>query len=138
MLKNILSVIIGVVGGSMTVFAIQRFSSFLHPLPPDLDFFDPIAFKEFIASLPMTALLLVILSHVLGAFLGSFFTARLAKSQKFNLGLLTTFILFIATISNFSMIPHPMWMMVVDLLGVLIMGFYGSKLGAGGVPDYNL
>lgn len=138
MLKNILSVPIGVIIGTMTVFLVQRLNAMIHVPPEGLDPADKEVFAAYIGSLPTLAFLLIISSFVLGALIGAFITSKMAETQKFNLGIFTGFILFVSTFTALTIIPNPLWVVLTGILLTLISLYFGAKWGAGGRPDYDL
>jgi len=137
MLRNIGAAILAIVVGFLFVGFTIQFNNSLYTMPEELTINDKAGLKEYIESLPTQAFYLVIAGHILGACLAAFIGGKLAASHKFLIGILCLTVLFIATISNFLIIPHPLWVIIIDLLGVLIFGFLCARKAAGGVPDYD-
>lgn len=130
LLRNILAVIIGFIGGSCVNMAIIVFVSPLIPLPEGVDpnsmesikaNIDKFGFENFIA--PFAA-------HALGTLSGAFLTACIAKNYKMLLGFLIGLLNMLGGYAAIRMIGGPVWFMIVDLgLAYMPMGGLGGLLG---------
>ena len=136
MLRNIGAVLLSVFIGSMFVGLMVRLNLSLYPMPENLTLENEAGLKEHIESLPSKAFYLVIAGHVLGATIAAFISSKLAESHKFLMGIAGMIIMSVATMSMFLTFPHPIWVIIVDLLGVMIFGFIAARLGAGQLPNY--
>jgi hypothetical protein len=130
-LRSILAVVTGIVAGSVVIFLIQLFSPYQPPEQLDLN--DKSALAGWIRSLPMSALLIVLLSYFLGACTGGFFTNLIAGSTRFRPALVTGFGLFVAGIANLIAIPHPLWFAVVSSLLYFIGAWLGGRVADRGI-----
>jgi hypothetical protein len=128
MLKRALGGLAGLVAGVVVIMIVQAVGHKVYPPPPGFDPSNAEALKALMASMPVGALLFVLLSYALGAFGGGLIAARIGKHLVPALvvgGLLT-----VASIMNLTMVPHPTWFAVANLLLVLPLAFAGGKLGA--------
>ena len=116
MLKKILSVMLGLAAGVVTIFVMQSISYVMFPPPAGLNLNDPDVLKEYVKNVPFGAMLALIIGYAIGAFAGGF-TARLVyKSGGKGIPLIIGALLTIAGVMNMVMIPHPFWFWIVSLM----------------------
>ena len=130
MLRKLLSVIIGVILGSVFVFLIQKLNTSLYPFPEDINPLDKEAIMDHIRSLPSLAFLISILSHAVGSFVAAFAAARISPDTKPLVGIVALVIMFFATVTGAFIVPQPAWVTVTDILGVGLFGYLGVRLGS--------
>lgn len=128
MAKNILAVIIGVIVGGLVIYGIESINMVRFPWPENLSMQDKEAFAEYVVSLPLDALLTVIIAHALGSLVAGFACSKIASNKHIVLGLICGGVFLLGGIMNLVMIPHPLWFMVVDLLVFLPFAWLGAKL----------
>ena len=137
MLRNILSVFVGVLFGALVVFVIEMAGHVLFPPPTDIDLKDPAQLRAAMAQIPVGAKLLVVAGWFLGAFAGCALTSVLSRRWAPAVWVVAaTMTLFVA--STLMAIPHPWWMMIAGLLASPIAGYLAVKAtGAryGAPPD---
>ncbi|NVK22119.1 MAG: hypothetical protein HWD86_06345 [Kangiellaceae bacterium] len=126
--KQILAVIAGVVVGVLTIFAIESINMVRFPWPEGLSMEDTEAFNAYVASLPIDALLTVILAYALGSFVAGFVSAKVATSKHMVIGIICGALLTVAGIMNIMAIPHPMWFNIVSLIVFIPMAIFGVKM----------
>ena len=102
----------------------------IYPIPVDLNVKDPLAMNSYIKELPYKAFVLVIIAHIVGAFIASFIAGMVARSKRFNLGLLAGAILLFFTIWNAFSLGQPMGINIIDIVGTSLAAVLGAKLGA--------
>jgi hypothetical protein len=77
--------------------------------------------KELLASIPIAALIVVILAHGCAVLAGAWVINRIEPSAQ--VGLLVFFLLiFVSTAMNLLTLPHPFWFEVTDMAVVLVSG----------------
>jgi hypothetical protein len=128
MARNIIGVIIGIAAAGMVVFFIQSVSSSLFPMPQDLNPSDTEAMKEYVATLPPLAFILLLLSHFFGALAGAAIGSKVASSQQFRISMFIGAFMLLMGVINLTMIPHPAWFMVADMFTYLPGAFIGYKV----------
>lgn len=131
MARNICAVLLSIIIGSFFLRFMIEYNIKLYPMPESLTLENEEGLKAHIESLPPKAFYLVIVGNTIGTLLAAFVSSKLAGSHKFLMGMASMIIMSVATISMFLSLPHPIWVIIVDLLGVLILGFIGARLGAG-------
>ena len=80
MVRTIVGILVGIVIAVATVFAIEQIVHLFAPAPPDFDMRDPEQVRARVASLPVTAFVLVLLGWVLGTALGSWAAVRISRA----------------------------------------------------------
>ena len=131
MLRNIGAVISGIIGGVIAVGLINKLGHNLYGAAEYVDQDDQQAMIEFTESLPIEAFLFVILASSVGAFMAGLITSRIAENNHYYLGLVSGFMIFIATLITALSIPGgPGWLLPVSLIATALMGIAGAKLGS--------
>lgn len=136
MLRAITTTIIGVILGMMGMMAMHYLSMVFYPLPEGVTMEDAEALNKYMAIAPLGAMLLVIVSHAMGSFIGSLVATLLSQVSKWKnstafkyqflfIGLLFTY----AGWYNLENLIHPDWFKI-DLLFYLPAAYLGYKLVA--------
>lgn len=126
--RTILGVLAGVVVAWLVIVLCQFGSTALHPPPPGIDLRDPTQLAAFIEAAPLGAMLLVLAGYALGALLGGWTAARMARHKRVA-ALLIGALVLAGVIANFALIPHPLWMAVTGVLLPLPAAWLGARLG---------
>ena len=87
---------------------------------------DPASVAAFVATLPASALLLVLSGWVLGALVGGYVAARIARKPR--PALVVGIVIEIGVIANAVMIPHPLWMTIAGVLLPVPAAWLGARL----------
>lgn len=129
--RTLLAVILGIVVAGLVVAAIEAVGHALHPLPPGIDVNNPEAMKNLVASLPQSALVIVVMAWALGSIAGGFTAAKVSRQHKLGAALAVGIAMVLLIAINFVAIPHPLWMMVFGvLLPVPLAAWVGRKIAA--------
>lgn len=129
MSRKILAIIGGVIFAGLVVYAVQTLGHQVYPPPANLDTKNLEAMKAYTASLPMGALLFVLLSYVVGSFAGGWLAAKIARVAQMHVPLTVGGVQLFFGIINLLMIPHPLWFVVASVLVFLPAAYLGGKLG---------
>ena len=124
--RTIAGVVVGVVVAWLTIMLAEFASAPLHPMPAGLDMRDPESVAAFVATLPASALLLVLSGWVLGGLVGGYVAASI--SRKPRAALTVGIVIVLGVIANAVMIPHPMWMTIAGVLLPVPAAWLGAKL----------
>lgn len=131
--RTLAGTVVGVVVAWATVMLGEFISAPLHPTPAGFNMRDPASMAAFVATLPVSALLLVLSGWVLGALLGGYVAARIAR-KPFP-ALVVGIVIEVGVIANAVMIPHPMWMTVAGVLLPVPAAWIGARLATRGARD---
>jgi|GEM_PF-384276 len=135
MLKNIIAVIAGIFAGSTVVYLMQKINESVFPLPEDLDFTDPEIVFAAIGNQPVGALLTIVLSHAIGAFVACYIAAKISEHNPRRQALITSAIFIVAVITAITMIPYPIWMYILDIAGAIVGTLLAIYLATGHSND---
>ena len=84
MLRAITTTIIGVILGMMGMMAMHYLSMVFYPLPKGVTMEDAEALNKYMAIAPLGAMLLVIVSHAIGSFIGALVATLLSESEEWK------------------------------------------------------
>ncbi|MEO0899436.1 MAG: hypothetical protein AAFY71_23700 [Bacteroidota bacterium] len=85
--------------------------------------------KDYMGSAPMGALFMIMLSWLMGAFIGAFTSAAIADERRMNLGMTVGFLVLSATVANFIILPvHPIWMMISGAILIILQAWLGTTI----------
>ena len=125
--------ILGILAGLVLAWLVMSLAEFgslaLHRPPPGLDLRNPEALALHIAAAPWSAMLLVLVGWVLGAFVGAFVAARIARHRR-TAALMIGALVVLGVIANNMMIPHPLWMTVAGIALPIPAAWLAARLAA--------
>lgn len=128
MIRNILSIIIGLVTAVITFVIVESVNSSLHPIPANLDFKNTEVVKQFYDNQPISFWLMVIFGWVVGSLLCGFLIKLISKSDKKILTIIAGVILTLSAVANFYLLPHPTWFIIVGVLIFIPTTLLGHSL----------
>lgn len=129
-LRRILAVLAGMVTGFVLVALVESAGHTVYPPPKDIDFTDPAALNAYVRSIPLGALLFVLLAWVVGTFGGAWVAARLAGRQPMLHAGIIGALLLAASVANLIAIPHPVWFSVSAVVLVPLSAWRAGRLAA--------
>lgn len=127
--RKILGMIGGVIFAGLVIFAVQKLGHQVYPPPENLDTRNLEAMQAYIASLPIGAMLFVLLSYVVGTFAGGWLATKIARAPQMHVPLTVGGVQLFFGIINLAMIPHPLWFAIASVLIFLPAAYLGGKLG---------
>ena len=128
--RKILAIVAGFLTGMLVVLLTRTVSLAKYPFPEDLDWLNGEHRNQYIAALPDAAFIIVIASHMLGAFLAGLIASLITRKDKFVVGVLAALILFVLVlVANFTH-EYPKLYMMLDVLLTAVAGFSGAAFGA--------
>jgi hypothetical protein len=129
-LRAVLGVLAGVIAGLLTITLADMISQAAFPAPPPpSDLSDKAAMKAFMALVPVGALATMAVGWILAAYLASM-TALMVSGRVRWAGLAAAGLILAATVANLMMIPHPLWMAVLGVGGILAAAGLSDRLYA--------
>ena len=116
MARRVFAFVLALIGGVITVAVVESISSAMHPFPAEFDQTDMDQVRQFVASLPALAFVLVLLAHLLGALAAGFIFRFVARDNwRPAIWILGGFFTFFG-VMNLIVIPHPHWFSILDTL----------------------
>ena len=95
------------------------------------------ALSEMMDKLPLISLVMVMLGWMLAGFVGGAVAAKFTNGNWKRNTLTVGFILFLATLSNILIIPHPLWMTIIGLSAIVPLAYLGGMLMGEKIAVYN-
>ena len=126
-----LKAIPGIVAGLVVAFAAVIGGEYLvHMLTggPVVDMTDKAAVEAMMATTPVGSKLGVVATYFVAVLLGGLAAARVAGRAW--AAWVVAGVLLAATIANFVMLPHPLWMAAASVVLIGVAGWLGGKFGA--------
>lgn len=131
-LRTAVGVVAGIVVAWLMITLSQLLSAALYPPPPGTDLTDPAALADFINTAPVTAMACVIAGYALAALSGGWVAARISRRHPRLAALIVGALVLLGVILNYTMIPHPTWMLVSGVLLPVPMAWLGTRLARRG------
>lgn len=126
--RKIAAVLIGIVVAFSVVFVVELIPSRLYPPPSGLDFTQADVVANYMRSLPVAAFLWVLCGFILGAFIGGWVCARIARARPYLYAGVIGTVVLAATIANLVMIPHPIWFSLTAIVLIIAATFLAGRL----------
>ena len=126
MIRGLLAVAAGIAVAYGGIAVLQSIGHQMYPPPEGIDPADREAFAEVVRQMPVPALLMVLLAYAVGTFFGAWLAARIA-GRPFP-ALLVGGVMMLAGISNLTLIPHPLWFMVLSVLVFVPSAWLASRV----------
>ena len=128
MLRLISSVIGGLLLAFLIVFATDAAFHAMLPTSAALpDTNDPEAMRQYVAGQPTGVLSALLAGWGIAVFAGSATASRFGGRRELP-GWIVTGIFLLATLVNFTLVEHPIWMMVTGVGGIVVAGWLGGHL----------
>lgn len=127
--RNVFSVIAGVILGSAVNMGIIMVSGSIIPPPEGVDMTTMEGLKESMHLLEPHHFILPFVAHALGTLTGAWITVKMVTNYKMKFALSIGIFFLIGGTMNTFMLPSPIWFTVLDLAGAYIpMAWIGWKL----------
>jgi hypothetical protein len=125
--RRIGGVIAGLAIAWLLVLGAEALVHVLYPPPAGANMQDMETMKRFVATLPVAAMLMVLLGWAVGTLAGTYAATRIGWSPV--PGWVVGALLFAGGIANASMIPQPAWLTAASLVVFVVMTWLGTRLG---------
>ncbi|HEU0153403.1 MAG TPA: hypothetical protein VFQ84_08675 [Arenimonas sp.] len=128
MLRSVLAVLAGILVMGIMVAAVQWLGHSLYPPPPGIDPTNHEAMIALISQMPKMALGIVLVAYASGTFLGAFTATTISVGHKRGVAIVVGLVMLALVALNFSVIPHPAWMVAAGLVIPLPFALLGWRL----------
>ena len=132
MLRKISGGVAGLITAWLVVSIAEAGVHQVYPPPRGIDMTDFNQVKQFVASLPVPAFLLVLAGWLIGTLLGTWLAARIGRSRV--TGYVVGGLLLAAGVANTVLIPQPLWFSIVSFIVYIGMTLVGARVGAATAP----
>ena len=124
MVKLILGIAAGLVVAVAAVMGGEFLLHIIHGVPtPDMN--DPAAMQAMMASTPITMKLALLAFYFLAVLLGGLAAVRVS-GRPWTAWVIAA-VLLAATIANYVMLPHPVWMVAASVVLIALAGWLASR-----------
>lgn len=136
MIRALLALLAGLMTGVAVIASLEKLSHLIWPVPAaGVDMRDPQQLAALMQSLPLGALVSVVLAWCAGSAGGAWIGARLAGAPHARaIGLGVGGVIWLATAANLLAISHPAWMVAAGLVGVPLAAWLAVRLALGQTP----
>ena len=128
-----LVVVLGLVTG------IESVGDVMYPTPADLDLTDSEQLRRYVETLPLGAFLVILTAWVTSTFAGGLVAALVARTYPYVVAGFIGLVVFVASASHLSSIPHPIWFARAALIAVPLAawaaGAVAARIARGRVPQ---
>ncbi|PWI30357.1 hypothetical protein DI383_07840 [Flavobacteriaceae bacterium LYZ1037] len=127
--KNILTVVAGIIIGGIVNMGLINISGSIIPPPEGVDNTTMEGLKESMHLFQPKHFIFPFLAHALGTLVGAFIAAKIAATRKMTFALVIGAFFLIGGITSVMMLPSPTWFSILDIVGAYIpMAYIGGKL----------
>jgi hypothetical protein len=126
--RAILGVLLGLgIAAFLVTFAEQEIYG-RYPAPPNLDWSDAAQVKRFIGAFPLGAHFALVTTWVGSTLLGALVGSSVARPRAILISVIVGGLMLAATIGNFLLTPHPLWLVLSTMTGIVIATGLAAKL----------
>lgn len=125
--RNSVAAMAGALIGIVLISAAQLLSAMVYPIPDGVDRHDAQAMGEFIRTLPLPAMFLVLGGYLVGVLGGAWVAGRLSFTAPGRQVFMVTGLFLTASVMNLLSFPHPLWFWVANLGAVAYGGWLAFK-----------
>ncbi|MCX7042926.1 MAG: hypothetical protein NT117_09690 [Gammaproteobacteria bacterium] len=101
-----------------------------YPPPAGLDFNDKVAVATYVQTMPWQAVAVVVLSWLLGTYIGATVAARISKDHAMVCAMTIGIVDVVLTAINALSIPHPTWALAMGLLLPIPLAWLAGRQAA--------
>ena len=127
MIRNIISVLLGLLVSVLVLCAVLFTGWSFFPLPEQVEYLIPSTYQFLDEKIYPGTYIFEIMAYAISAFFGGMTVAYFAKIAKTAYSTFIGIILFLFLLVKFFLIPHPGWFNMISLLPILPMGYFGGK-----------
>ena len=125
--RAILAVVAGCVLSVLIVTGVEALGHMVYPPPAGLDPRDPAAMRTLLAEMPFGAFVIIVSGWILGAGLGAWLATWLSRTGRAWPGGAVGGVTLAATGINLFTFAHPLWVVVVALIGIPLATWAGIR-----------
>jgi hypothetical protein len=129
-IRRAASVVVAVAGALIIITLAEGVSGRLYPPPANLDLTSAEVLRQYVESLPVAALLIVLAGYGIAGFVGGWLATRLSNTTLLRPAVAVAAVLLGGSIMNLRAIPHPLWFWLANLLLVVLMPLAGARVAS--------
>lgn len=125
------AVLVGLLAAGITTGLVEGLGHLLAPPPFPVDMSTPEAMGDLLAAASPLALMFVPLAWTAGSGAGAWLSVRLSNKRPHRPGWITAALFGLITVYQMFAIPHPWWLRLAGLAGIVAGGYLGTRHAAG-------
>lgn len=123
--KYVLPVVVGSMAGMMLIIFGEMAIHHLYPLLPGTDLYDKDSVAKYIAQLPASAFVLILVNYSICSFLAGLIATLVSNRVARRPPLVVGIVLTLAGLYNVINLPQPLWFSILNLLVYLPFTYLG-------------
>jgi len=127
-LRRVGAVIAGMIAAFLLVAGAEGIAHRVSPPPPGTNMQDMAQVKAYVATLPLSVMLIVLTGWLIATFVATWLAARIAGTPI--PGYIVGALLLCAGIANAFIIPQPIWFSIVSIAIYIGATWVGARAGA--------
>lgn len=129
--RIILAVVVAMIAAVAVITIVQMMTQLVYPTPASDVMTDPAKLQAWMAAMPLSAYVIVLISYFLGAFAGGFIVKNMSRRESpgMTLPIVIGGVLTVGAILNFFVLlpGQPLWFVIVGLLIFIPVSLFGAK-----------
>lgn len=127
MIRTMFSVMLGMVVAMMVMLGLEFLGTWLVPMPVG-PLGDEADLAVIVANAPTAKLAWVLAGWLVAAVCGGWVAARLARVHRMGAAIAVGVLIVLGVIANAWMLPHPLWMTLLGVIGPIPLAWCGGRL----------
>lgn len=129
--RIILAVVVAMIAAVAVITIVQMMTQLVYPTPASDVMTDPAKLQAWMAAMPLSAYVIVLISYFLGSFAGGFIVKNMSRRESpgMTLPIVIGGVLTVGAILNFFVLlpGQPLWFVIVGLLIFIPVSLFGAK-----------
>ena len=127
MIRTMFSVMLGMLVALMTMLGLEFVGTWMFPMPAG-QLNNEADLAAIVASAPTGKLVWVLAGWLVAAFCGGWVAARLSRVHRMGAAIAVGVLIVLGVIANAWMLPHPLWMTLLGVIGPVPLAWCGGRL----------
>lgn len=128
MTRNVFAVVFGIVTAVILIMIVETVGHSVYP-PPDIDFQDMDAMRDYVSDLPIGALLFVMMAWETGTIGGGLVACFIARNRAMVYASIVGGMVLFATVFTLTTIPHPLWFSIASVIAIVVATWITGIIG---------
>ncbi|MET0327897.1 MAG: hypothetical protein ABW163_03900 [Luteimonas sp.] len=127
MIRTMFSVMLGMLVAMMVMLGLEFVGSWMFPMPVG-QLASEADLAEIVANAPTGKLVWVLAGWLVAAFCGGWVAARVSRVYRMGAAISVGGLIVLGVLINAWMLPHPLWMTLLGVIGPIPLGWCGGRL----------
>jgi hypothetical protein len=129
MTRNVFAVVFGVVTAVILIMIVETLGHSVYPPASTIDFKDMQAMEEYVDTLPIGALLFVMMAWETGTIGGGLVACFIARNRAMVYASIVGGMVLFGTVFTLTTIPHPLWFSITSVIGIAVATWITGIIG---------